>query len=82
MSRIKKSLKGILHICEGLGKLGKDREMKYTPSGTAMCNFSIATEERWTDNGEKKSRTDRHRVTARGKLAEICGEYFHKGSQD
>lgn len=44
MSRIKKSLKEILHICEGLGKLGKDPEMKNTPSGTAMGNFSIATE--------------------------------------
>ena len=66
-----------------IGNLGKDPEIRYTPSGTAVANFSIATSESWTDkeSGDKRERTEWHRIVAWGKLAEICGEYLHKGKQ-
>jgi single-strand DNA-binding protein len=64
-----------------LGNLGKDPETSYTRSGTAVTKFTVATLEKWNDKatGEKKERTEWHRVTAFGKLAEICGEYLSKG---
>jgi len=58
-----------------IGHLGKDPETRYATSGTAICNFNMATTEKY--KGEKH--TEWHRVTAFGKLAEICGEYLHKG---
>jgi len=66
-----------------LGRLGRDPEMKYTPNGTAVVNFSMATSESWKDKntGEKNERTEWHRITAWRRLAEICGEYLKKGSQ-
>jgi single-strand DNA-binding protein len=66
-----------------IGNLGKDPEIRYTPSGTAVANFSIATSESWADkeSGEKRERTEWHRIVAWGKLAEICGEYLTKGKQ-
>ncbi len=65
-----------------VGNLGGDPEMRYTQSGTAVANFSIATNEKWTDqNGEVQERTEWHRVVAFGRLAEICGEYLSKGQQ-
>lgn len=66
-----------------VGNLGKDPEVSYTPSGTAVAKFSIATSEKWTDKGtgEKKDKTEWHRITAFGKLGEICGEYLSKGKQ-
>jgi single-strand DNA-binding protein len=65
-----------------IGNLGKDPELRYTPSGVAMATFSIATSETWTGKeGEKESRTDWHRIVAFRKLAEICGEYLSKGKQ-
>lgn len=66
-----------------IGRLGKDPEMKYTNSGSAIANFTIATSEDWKDkaSGEKKSKTEWHRVVAFGKLGEICGEYLSKGKQ-
>jgi single-strand DNA-binding protein len=66
-----------------VGRLGRDPEVSYTPSGTAVAKFSIATSERWTDKGtgEKKDKTEWHRITAFGKLGEICGEYLSKGKQ-
>jgi single-strand DNA-binding protein len=66
-----------------VGNLGKDPEVTYTPSGTAVAKFSIATSEKWTDkaSGEKKDKTEWHRITAFGKLGEICGEYLAKGKQ-
>ena len=65
-----------------LGNLGADPETRYTQSGTAITTLSIATSEQWTDkqSGEKKERTEWHRVKAFGKLAEIAGEYLKKGS--
>jgi len=64
-----------------IGRLGKDPETKYLPDGTCVANFSIATSDRWTDKitGEKKEKTEWHRIVAWRKLGEICGEYLTKG---
>lgn len=66
-----------------IGRLGRDPEVRYTPSGDAVANFSIATSEDWTDkdSGEKKERTEWHNIVAWRRLGEICGEYLKKGSQ-
>lgn len=66
-----------------IGSVGKDPEVKYMPSGGAVCNIQIATNESWKDkqSGEKKERTEWHRVTFYNRLAEIVGEYVRKGSQ-
>ena len=66
-----------------LGHLGRDPEVRYTPSGAAVANFTIATSEEWKDkdSGEKQERTEWHRIVAWRRLGEICGEYLHKGSQ-
>lgn len=63
-----------------VGRLGKDPEVRYTPSGAAVANFSLATDESWKDkSGEKQQRTEWHNVVAWNKLAEICGQYLNKG---
>ncbi len=66
-----------------LGRLGQDPELKYTPSGAAVCNFSLATSESWSDknSGQKQERTEWHRVVVWGKLAELCNQYLAKGRQ-
>lgn len=65
-----------------LGRLGQDPELKYTPSGAAVTNFNIATNEIWKDNdGNKKERTEWHRIVLWRRLAEIAGEYLKKGSK-
>lgn len=66
-----------------VGNLGRDPEISYTPSGVAVAKFSLATSERWKDrnSGEMQERTEWHRITAFGRLAEICGEYLSKGRQ-
>ncbi len=66
-----------------IGNLGRDPEVRYTPDGTAVANFSIATSDEWTDKttGEKQERTEWHRIVAFRKLGEICGEYLSKGRQ-
>lgn len=66
-----------------VGSLGQDPETKYMPSGNAVTNISIATNEEWTDkqSGQKQSRTEWHRVVFFNRLAEIAGEYLRKGSQ-
>jgi single-strand DNA-binding protein len=66
-----------------VGNLGADPEVRYTPSGVAWANFSIATTETWKDKntGEKKEQTEWHRIVVWRRLAEICGEYLHKGRQ-
>lgn len=65
-----------------IGNLGKDPEVRYTPNGTAVANFSMATTDNWTGkDGEKQSRTEWHRIVAWGRLGEICGEYLSKGKQ-
>ncbi|MBW1690573.1 MAG: single-stranded DNA-binding protein [Deltaproteobacteria bacterium] len=64
-----------------IGYLGADPELRYTPSGSPVANFRIATTEQWTDReGEKQEKTEWHRIVAWRKLAETCGEYLHKGS--
>ncbi len=65
-----------------VGNVGTDPELRYTPSGKAVANFSLATNEQWTNkDGGKEERTEWHRVVAWGRLGEICGEYLSKGSQ-
>jgi single-strand DNA-binding protein len=66
-----------------IGNLGSDPEVRYTPDGTAVANFNIATSDEWTDKdtGERKKRTEWHRIVAWRKLGEICGEYLSKGKQ-
>ena len=64
-----------------IGRLGADPEMKYTPSGTPVTTFSVATSEKWTTrDGEKMEETEWHRVVACKRFAEICGKYLTKGS--
>lgn len=64
-----------------VGNLGRDPEMRYMPSGDAVANFSVATTDSWKDkNGQKQERTEWHRISMFGKLAEIAGEYLKKGS--
>jgi len=65
-----------------VGRLGQDPEVKYTQDGTAVANFSLATSEDWKDKntGEKKEKTEWHKILAWRRLGEICGEYLKKGS--
>ena len=65
-----------------LGRLGQDPELKNTTSGQSVCNFSIATSEKWTGkDGNQQERTEWSRIVVWGKLADICGQYLHKGRQ-
>lgn len=66
-----------------VGRLGRDPEVRYTPNGVPVASFSIATSEEWKDKetGEKRERTEWHRIEAWRRLAEICGEYLNKGKQ-
>src|SRR5205807_8636729 len=65
-----------------IGNLGKDPEVKFTPSGTAVAKFSLATNERFKDKaGEWQDRTEWHNIVAWQRLAEIVGEYVKKGSK-
>jgi single-strand DNA-binding protein len=65
-----------------IGNLGKDPEVRYTQSGTAVATFNVATTETWKDkDGQRQEETEWHRVVAWSKLAETCGEYLHKGSR-
>jgi single-strand DNA-binding protein len=64
-----------------VGNLGRDPEMRYMPSGDAIANFSIATTDSWKDKqGQKQERTEWHRISMFGKLAEIAGQYLKKGA--
>ena len=63
-----------------VGRLGRDPEIRYTTSGAAVANFTLATDEVYTNkSGDKEKRTEWHRVVAWSRLAEICGEYLSKG---
>jgi single-strand DNA-binding protein len=65
-----------------VGTLGRDPEVRYSQSGSALTTVSVATNESWKDkNGEKQERTEWHRVKFFGRLAEIAGEYLKKGGQ-
>jgi len=65
-----------------LGRLGKDPEVRYMPNGGAVANLSIATSQTWKDKqtGEKKEKTEWHRVVLYNRIAEVAGEYAKKGS--
>ena len=63
-----------------VGNLGRDPELRHTPQGQAVANFTLATSENWTGrDGQKQERTEWHRVVVWGKLAELCGKYLAKG---
>jgi len=65
-----------------IGHLGRDPEVRYLPKGQAVANFTMATNEVWTDReGKQQERTEWHRIVAFGKLAEFCSEYLSKGKQ-
>ncbi len=64
-----------------VGNLGRDPEMRYTPSGAAVTNFSIATTEKWNGQDGPHERTIWWRIAVFGKSAEACNEYLHKGSK-
>jgi single-strand DNA-binding protein len=66
-----------------IGNLGRDPEVRYTTSGTPVANFTMATTDRWSDpaTGERKEKTEWHRVVVWAKQAEIVGEYLRKGRQ-
>ena len=63
-----------------IGNLTRDPELRYTPNGTAVCSFSIATNRNWTtDTGEKKDEVEFHRIVSWNKLAELCSQFLTKG---
>lgn len=64
-----------------IGRLGRDPEIRYTPDGSAVANFSIATTLSWNDrnSGEKREITEWHRIVAFRRLGEVCGQYLQKG---
>ena len=64
-----------------IGNLGRDPEVRYTPSGSAVCNVTLATTRSWKskDSGEKQEETEWHRIVFYDRLAEIAGEYLKKG---
>lgn len=64
-----------------IGNLGRDPEMRHTASGSAVCTFSMATNESWVKDGERQERTEWHNIVTWDKLAEICERYLSKGSK-
>jgi single-strand DNA-binding protein len=66
-----------------VGNLGKDPEMRYMPNGSAVANLTLATTESWKDKqtGERKDKTEWHRLTVFNRLGEMCGEYLKKGAK-
>lgn len=64
-----------------IGNLTRDPELRYTPQGTAVCTFGLATNRQWTpsDGGERQEEVEFHRIVAWAKLAEICAQILHKG---
>lgn len=64
-----------------IANLTRDPETRYLPSGGAVCNFGVATNEKWTDKqGQKQERVEYHNITMHGKLAEIAQQYLKKGA--
>ena len=65
-----------------IGNLGQDPDLKYTPTGKAVANFTIATKDRWKDkDGQSQERTEWHRIVLWGRQAEIAKDYLRKGKQ-
>lgn len=75
--------KGSINKVILIGNLGRDPEVRYTPSGLAVANLNIATTEAWKDkqSGENQEKTEWHRIVMYSRLAEIAGEYLKKGSK-
>lgn len=64
-----------------IGNLGAEPEQRFLPSGDAVCNFSVATTDKWKDKGgAQQEKTEWHNISTFGKLAEICAQYLKKGS--
>ncbi|MBI2032268.1 MAG: single-stranded DNA-binding protein [Candidatus Levybacteria bacterium] len=71
-----------LNRAQLIGNLTRDPELRYTPNGTAVCSFGLATNRSWTtDTGEKKDEAEFHRIVAWNKLAELCSQFLTKGSK-
>ena len=70
-----------LNLCQFIGRLGKDPEIRYTASGDAVASFSIAVNKSWTRGSDKEQRTTWVNIVAFRKLAEIMGKYLRKGSR-
>ncbi|HZJ18038.1 MAG TPA: single-stranded DNA-binding protein [Patescibacteria group bacterium] len=69
-----------LNRAQLIGNLTRDPELRYTPSGAAVCSFSIATNRAWTtDTGEKHDEAEFHKIVAWNKLAELCSQFLTKG---
>lgn len=66
---------------ELIGNVTRDPEVRFTPSGAAVCTFSIATNRTYTSDGERKEEVDFHRIVAWNKLAELCGQLLKKGTR-
>lgn len=66
---------------ELIGNITRDPEVRFTPSGAAVCTFSIATNRTFTSDGERKEEVDFHRIVAWNKLAELCGQLLKKGTR-
>lgn len=66
-----------------IGNLTRDPNLRFTPGGTAVCSFGLATNRTWvnSDSGDREEKVDFHNVVAWGKLAEICGQLLHKGDK-
>jgi single-strand DNA-binding protein len=66
-----------------IGNLTRDPNLRYTPNGTAVCSFGLATNRTWTpaEGGEKQERVEYHNIVAWSKLADICGQLLHKGDK-
>lgn len=66
-----------------IGNLTRDPNLRYTPNGTSVCSFGLATNRTWTpaDGGDKVEKAEFHNVVAWGKLADICGQLLHKGDK-
>ena len=71
-----------VNIAIVVGNLGKDPEVRFTQSGRAVANFSVATSDSWTgQDGNRQERTEWHNIVVWGKQAELCGQYLSKGRQ-
>lgn len=65
-----------------IGHVGRDPELRYTPTGVAVCSFSVAVSRKWTDGGgEAREKTTWFKISAWRQLAETCNQYVHKGMQ-
>lgn len=64
-----------------IGHLGSDPELRYTQGGQPVCNFNLATNEKWEKDGKSQERTEWHKVVVWGKIAESCEKYLKKGRQ-